>query len=137
MNKFPSLSNILLLSGILTGTGILGLLILIFATLPTLGPRWLFFFLVTILLAGLALPVVHFLHRRFPGETPVNMNILLRQSLWAGIYIDLLAWLQLGRALDTVRAIFIAIGLMVIEFLLRLRERSEFKPDEPPDERPQ
>jgi hypothetical protein len=134
MNKFPSFSNVILISGILFGTGALGLLIIIFGTLPTLGPRWIFFFLITILLAGLSLPVIHFLHRRFPSDTPVNMNILLRQSLWVGIYIDLLAWLQLGRALNTVRAVFIAIGLLVIEFLLRLRERSEFKPNEPSNE---
>lgn len=135
MNKFPSFSNVLLISAILCGMGVLGLLIIIFATLPTLGPRWLFFFLATSLLAGLSLPLIHFLHRRFPGETPVNMNLLLRQSLWVGIYFDLLAWLQLGRALNNARAIFIAIGLMVIEFLLRLRERSQFKPDEPADDR--
>jgi hypothetical protein len=134
MNKFPSFSNVILISGILFGTGALGLLIIIFGTLPTLGPRWIFFFLITILLAGLSLPVIHFLHRRFPSDTPVNMNILLRQSLWVGIYIDLLAWLLLGRALNTVRAVFIAIGLLVIEFLLRLRERSEFKPNEPSNE---
>ncbi len=134
MNKFPSFSNLILISGILFGLGALGLLIIVFGTLPTLGSRWIFFFLVTILLAGLSLPVIHFLHRRFPSDTPVNMNILLRQSLWVGIYIDLLAWLQLGRALNTVRAVFIAIGLLVIEFLLRLRERSEFKPKEPSDE---
>lgn len=135
MNKFPSFTNVLLISAILCGIGVLGFLIIIFATLPTLGPRWLFFFLATSLLAGLSLPLIHFLHRRFPGDTPVNMNVLLRQSLWVGIFFDLLAWLQLGRALNNVRAIFIAIGLMVIEFLLRLRERSQFKPDEPADDR--
>lgn len=135
MNKFPSFTNVLLISAILCGLGVLGLLIIIFAALPTLGPRWLFFFLATSLLAGLSLPLIHFLHRRFPGETPVNMNVLLRQSLWVGIYFDLLAWLQLGRALNNVRAVFIAIGLMVIEFLLRLRERSQFKPDGPADDR--
>ncbi len=68
MKKFPSVQSIFILSGILAGSGFLGLLILIFATLPTLGPRWLFFFFLTLLAIGVSLPLIHFLHRRFPSE---------------------------------------------------------------------
>ena len=110
------------------------MLFLIFATLPTLGPRWLFFFFLTLLAIGVSLPLIHFLHRRFPSEPQVNTGILLRQAIWVGVYADLLVWLQLGRALDTARAVFIAIGLIVIEFLLRMRERSQFQPPKPSDE---
>ncbi len=134
MKKFPSVQSIFILSGILAGCGFLGLIILIFATLPTLGPRWLFFFLLTLLAIGVSLPLIHFLHRRFPSEPQVNTGILLRQAIWVGVYVDLLVWLQLGRALDTARAIFIAVGLIVIEFLLRMRERSEFQPPKPANE---
>jgi hypothetical protein len=134
LKKFPSVQSIFILSGILAGSGFLGLLILIFATLPTLGPRWLFFFFLTLLAIGVSLPLIHFLHRRFPSEPLVNTGILLRQAIWVGIYVDLLVWLQLGRALDTARAVFIAIGLIVIEFLLRMRERSEFQPPKPTNE---
>ncbi len=134
MKKFPSVQSIFILSGILAGSGFLGLVILIFATLPTLGPRWLFFFFLTLLAIGVSLPLIHFLHRRFPSEPQVNTGILLRQAIWVGVYVDLLVWLQLGRALDTARAVFIAIGLIVIEFLLRMRERSEFQPSKPTNE---
>jgi hypothetical protein len=134
LKKFPSVQSIFILSGILAGSGFLGLLILIFATLPTLGPRWLFFFFLTLLAIGVSLPLIHFLHRRFPSEPLVNTGILLRQAIWVGVYVDLLVWLQLGRALDTARAVFIAIGLIVIEFLLRMRERSEFQPPKPTNE---
>jgi hypothetical protein len=119
------------LSGILAGVGFLGLVILVFATLPTLGPRWLFFFFITLLAVGVSLPLIHFLHRRFPSDPPTNTGIILRQAIWVGIYADLLVWLQLGRALDIARAIFIAIGLIVIEFLVRMRERSQFQPSPP------
>jgi hypothetical protein len=134
LKKFPSVQSIFILSGILAGSGFLGLVILIFATLPTLGPRWLFFFFLTLLAIGVSLPLIHFLHRRFPSEPQVNTGILLRQAIWVGVYVDLLVWLQLGRALDTARAVFIAIGLIVIEFLLRMRERSEFQPSKPTNE---
>jgi hypothetical protein len=134
LKKFPSVQSIFILSGILAGSGFLGLVILIFATLPTLGPRWLFFFFITLLAIGVSLPLIHFLHRRFPSEPQVNTGILLRQAIWVGVYVDLLVWLQLGRALDTARAVFIAIGLIVIEFLLRMRERSEFQPSKPTNE---
>jgi hypothetical protein len=134
LKKFPSVQSIFILSGILAGSGFLGLLILIFATLPTLGPRWLFFFFLTLLAIGVSLPLIHFLHRRFPSEPQVNTGILLRQAIWVGVYTDLLVWLQLGRALDTARAIFIAIGLIVIEFLLNMRERNQFQPPKPSNE---
>lgn len=134
MKKFPSVQSIFILSGILAGSGFLGLLILIFATLPTLGPRWLFFFFLTLLAIGVSLPLIHFLHRRFPSEPPVNTGILLRQAIWVGVYTDLLVWLQLGRALDTARAVFIAIGLIVIEFLLQMREHNKFQPPKPSNE---
>jgi len=134
LKKFPSVQTLFILSGILAGSGFLGLMILIFATLPTLGPRWLFFFFLTLLAIGVSLPLIHFLHRRFPSEPQVNTGILLRQAIWVGVYVDLLVWLQLGRALDTARAVFIAIGLIVIEFLLRMRERSEFQPPKPTNE---
>jgi hypothetical protein len=134
LKKFPSVQSIFILSGILAGSGFLGLMILIFATLPTLGPRWLFFFFLTLLAIGISLPLIHFLHRRFPSEPQVNTGIILRQAIWVGIYTDLLVWLQLGRALDTARAVFLAIGLIVIEFLLRMRERSEFQPPKPTNE---
>jgi hypothetical protein len=134
LKKFPTVKSVFILSGILAGSGFFGLLFLIFATLPTLGPRWLFFFFVTLLAIGVSLPLIHFLHRRFPSEPQVDTGILLRQAIWVGVYADLLVWLQLARALDTARAVFIAIGLIVIEFLLCMRERSQFQPPKPSDE---
>jgi hypothetical protein len=105
-----------------------GLLLVTFLTLPTLGPRWLFFFLGVLAMTGAALPLVYFLHRRFPSTPPVEPDGILRQAIWVGIYGGLIAWLQLGRVLNPVAAVIIAAVLALIEGLLRMWERSRFKP---------
>jgi hypothetical protein len=110
----------------LIGWGGLGVLILF--TLPTVGPRWLFFFLSFLALTGTALPVVAFLNRRFPGEPPASQATVLRQAIWFGIYGATLAWLQIGRVLTPSLALLLALGLVLIEWLIRLRERSQWKP---------
>lgn len=97
-------------------------------TLPTVGPRWLFFFLGVLAVTGTALPAIAYLNRRFPTEPPANPSVILRQSIWIGIYIPTLAWLQIGRVLTPALALLLALGLIVIEWLLRLRERSQWNP---------
>ncbi|GAB4496819.1 MAG: hypothetical protein OHK0052_07350 [Anaerolineales bacterium] len=107
------------------GGGIVWLLI---ATRPTLGPRWLFFFFGVLLTIGAALPLVALLNQRFGGAYPVDLPILFRQSLWAALYLSALAWLQLGRVLTPAIAFLLLFGFILIEFLLRMRERSQWKP---------
>ena len=126
--RLPSFSGVLTASLILTVTGGIGLLFLVVFTLPTLGPRWLLFFLITLVFSGIALPVAHYLHRRFPSVPPANAAVLVREALFAGAYVDLILWLQFGRVFNFALAIFIAIGLAVVEFLIRLRERTRFSP---------
>jgi hypothetical protein len=108
-----------------------GLAALVIYTLPYLGPRWLFFFLLMLVLCGIALPIVAFLHRRFPTDPPADPNTILRQAMWVGIYGDLLIWLQLGRVLSFNLATYILFGFIIIEFLLRLRESSRWRPKGP------
>ena len=78
-------------------------------------------------ICGLAVPCIAYLHRRFPADPPVSIGIILRQSILIGIYGNLMAWLQLGRVLDGYRALFLAIGFISIETLLRLIERSRWR----------
>jgi hypothetical protein len=111
---------------ILIGWG--GLIGLILYFPPDLGPRWLFFFLTTLALSGTFLPIVYFLHRRFPGNPPVEGNVILREAMWFGIYASALAWLQLGKMLNLVLALCLAGVLILIEGLLRMWERSRWKP---------
>jgi len=106
-----------------------GIVYIIFFTLPTVGPRWLFFFLAVLALTGTALPVVAFLNRRFPSTPPPTTTVILRQALWIGIYLPTLAWLQIGRVLNIALILLLALGFVLIEWLLRLREKSQWKPE--------
>jgi hypothetical protein len=95
---------------------------------PTVGPRWLFFFLGVLAITGTALPVVAFLNQRFPTNPPVSPGVIIREATWFGIYFPTLAWLQLGRVLTPALVLLLAVGFFAIEILLRMRERSQWNP---------
>jgi hypothetical protein len=114
---------------VLAAIGWPGLFLLMQATQPTVGPRWLFFFLLTIAVTGTALPFVWVLRRRFAPDAPVAAGVLLRQSIWVGLYVCLLVWLQVNRSLELSLAIFLGLALIVFEWLLRLMERSTWRPE--------
>ena len=123
------ITTFLPLSLILTILGWGGLFIIIRGTVPTLGPRWLFYFLGVLALTGPALPLVYFLNKRFPSKPPVEGMVIVRQALWVGVFGSTLAWLQLGRVLSIGLAFILAGVFAMIEFLLRLLERSRWNPN--------
>ena len=125
----PSVKSVLPAAITLAVVGWGGLVAVVYLTLPTVGPRWLFFFLGVLALTGSALPFLAFLNRRFPSAPPTTSGVILRQSLWVGIYGTTLAWLQIGRVLTLPMALVLAIGLVIIEWLMRLREKSQWKPE--------
>ena len=118
----------------LTGWG--GLVYLVLETLPYLGPRWLFFFFLMLGGTGLALPVAYFLNRRFPTDPPTHSDVVMREAMWVGVYVCALAWLQLGRVLNPGLTIVLAAGMLLVELLLRLGERTVWipKPADGPEE---
>lgn len=128
--KLPSFWIYFWISLFLSLVGLGGLLYLMLETLPLLGPRWLFFFFLMLALSGLALPVTYFFNRRFPTIPPADSSVVLREAMWVGVYGCTLAWLQLGRVLTPGTALVLATGLMLVEFLLRLGERSLWTPKE-------
>lgn len=107
----------------LAGTGWLGLILLLNTTLPTVGPRWLFFFLWTLAVTGTALPFAWVLHRRFDPE-PVSGGVLLRQSILVGLLAGTCMWLQINRTLTLPLALLLILGLAGVEGLVRSIERS-------------
>lgn len=109
--------------------GLAGLGVVIFFTEPVLAPRWMAYFFLTLAAAGLMLPFVHILQRRL-AKAHVSDSVLVREALWFGVFIDLIIWLQLGRVLNGLLAIFLAGGFIILEVLLRLAETALFKPDE-------
>src|SRR5690606_5631516 len=99
--------------------------VLVTTTLPTSLPRWLFFVLLYVAVTGTALPFVRFLNMRFSrGETPPAGGVLLRQSIWVGLFVVACAWLQIPRVLNPLIAFFLAFSLILIEVFLHIRERS-------------
>ncbi len=126
-NSSPRVANFLPASILLFITGWGGLVALVISTLPTVGPRWLFFFLCVLAVTGTMMPVTAFLNRRFPSTPPPTTIAVVRQALWFAVYVSTLAWLQMGRVLNAALAILLAIGLGLIEFLLRLSEKSQWK----------
>jgi hypothetical protein len=129
-SRLPPFRSVLPFSFITGFIGWAGLFLVIYTSLPTLGPRWLFFFFVVLALTGTILPVIYFLNIRFPSVPPIGVPVVIRQACWVGVYGGILAWLQLGRILTTSIGLAIAIGLVVIEGLIRMRERSRWAPEE-------
>lgn len=127
---FPPFSLFLAPSLLLTGLGLGGLVLVITQTLPTLIPRWLFFFLATLAVTGISLPIAYFLNWRFSLHAPPPTGSILREALLAAIYFDLLAWLQLERLLTVTLALIFAIGFFILEFLLRMIEQVRWKPED-------
>lgn len=106
-------------------SGWIGLWLLVTSTLPTAFPRWLFFVFLYLAATGTVLPFVRFLNMRFSGgDTVPSSSVILRQSIWVGLFAVACAWLQIPRVLNPILALFLALSLMVIEFFLHLREQS-------------
>jgi hypothetical protein len=95
---------------------------------PLVWPRWGFFFFGVLACTGTALPFTAFLNRRFTSTPPATAAVVMRQALWFGVYFPTLAWLQMPRLLTVPLALLLALGLILIEWLLRLREHSQWKP---------
>lgn len=113
-----------------------GLFLLINYTRPFVWPRWGIFVLIFMAVTGTVLPIVYFFHRRFPGQTPTEANVIVRQAMWFGVYVVTLAWLQLGDLVTVYVILGLAGGLAAIEYFIRLREKSRWKPPVPTDDQP-
>ena len=114
---------------ILILVGWVGLAAVILYLPPNLGPRWLFFCLLTAAVSGTFLPVVYFFNWRFPTRPPVDGGVVVREGIWFGVFASAIAWMQLGKMLNPMLALFLAVIFILIEGLLRLRERSRWKPN--------
>jgi hypothetical protein len=101
-----------------------GLLILMNGTQPTIGPRWLFFFLIVSAVTGTALPLVVYLNQRFPTEPPASARVLVREALFIGVYAAMLIWMQFGQVVNFGLAVLFLLGFVLLEAFLRLRESS-------------
>lgn len=115
---------------LLMGAGWAGLYLILTSTLPTVGPRWMFFFTLALAVTGTALPFVWMLHKRFDGERPATGTVLLRQSLWIALFVSLITWLQINRVFTITLGLMLAVGFLVLEWFIRLLERSAWSPNQ-------
>ncbi len=128
VEKTPPVLSFLPTALVLFFIGWGGLIVLVVETVPTVFPRWLFFFLLVLALTGTFLPVTAFLNRRFPSTPPATSTVVIRQAMWVGVYGAAISWLQIGRVLTLALGVLLLVGLALIEFLLRLNERSRWRP---------
>lgn len=113
-----------------------GIAALLYFSLPFVWARWGFFVFGIMALTGTALPVVYFLHHRFPSDPPAGSNVIVREALWVGVYAATLAWLQLGRLVTLYVILGLAGGLIAIEYFIRLREKANRTPPVIVDDNP-
>jgi hypothetical protein len=112
-----------LAAGLMIVIGWGGVFYLVRDVVPDAGARWIFFVLLYIAVTGTALPFVGFLNHRF-GERHLPDWVILRQSMWCGLYVTTCVWLQIPRVLNWTIALLMASIFIVIEIFVRLRERS-------------
>jgi hypothetical protein len=101
-----------------------GLYLLVTTEYPRVGQRFLFFLLLMIAVACTTIPFVRYLNIRFtPITRPLpSTGVIVRQGVWAGLFVVMSAWLQIPRVLTLPIAIFLGLALIVIEIFLRSRE---------------
>jgi hypothetical protein len=121
----PDHAGIMVAAAIMAVAGWIGLWLLVTTALPMAFPRWLFFVFLYLAVTGTVLPFVRFLNMRFTREDSVlpSGGVILRQSIWVGLFVVACAWLQIPRVLNPVIAFFLALSLVVIEIFLHVREQ--------------
>ncbi len=97
---------------------------LVTTTEPYVAQRWLFFVLLHIAVCGTVLPFVRYLNVRF---TPIYADlapggVIVRQSVWIGLFVVSCAWLQMIRSLSLPLAFVLALVFVALEVFLRRRE---------------
>jgi FtsH-binding integral membrane protein len=109
----------------LTTAGVLGL-VAILNTRPNVVERWAFFLLLHFLVTGLAIPLVRYVNVRLTPSDGFAApgGVIVRQSVWIGLFVVICAWLQMQRGLSVPIAFFISLVFAVLEGFLRTREIS-------------
>ena len=125
----PYILRILIL--LLLGWGGLGALL--YYSEPTVLPRWALFACITLALTSTAFPIIYFIETRF-NQTHNEVQVMVRQALWVGVFGATLGWLQLARLVTLYVVLGLAGGLVAIESLLRLREQARWHAPEMDDD---
>ena len=128
-NPSPSVRSIIPLSMVLAIPGFFWLIYLMTSTLPDLGNRWMFFAAAVLAISGLSLPLVTYLNRIVQPFGPANFESVVRESTMIGVYAGILLWLNKSQVLSAGLALILGIGIVLVELLVRLRNRSRWHPE--------
>jgi hypothetical protein len=120
----PDHTGMMVAAAILMVIGWGGLYYLVTTQIPRVGQRWMFFVLVQVAVAGTIMPFLRYINVRL---TPVTRalppsGVIVRQSIWFGLFVVTCAWLQIPRVLTIPIMFFVALAFVVIELFLRSRE---------------
>ena len=105
-----------------------GMVLVMTQTSPNGGTRWLFYFTAVLGFSGAALPLMAFLNRRFPSDPAPTPGVIVRQAMWPALYIVTLLRFSAAGVRSLPLALLLLAGLILIEWLLRLTERSQWRP---------
>ena len=130
MSKPPSFRPFIFPTLLLIIGGWGGVAAMVYFAKPLVWNRWALFALLFLALTGTALPILYFFHRRFPSNPPAGAHVIVRQAQWVAVYGLVLLWLRWGELLTLWLMLGFAGSLLVIEWLIRLRERSRWNPPE-------
>jgi hypothetical protein len=128
-NPSPTVRSVLPLALVLIIPGWMWLFYLMTRTVPNLGNRWMFFVSAVLAISGTTMPLVAYLNRFIQPFGPANFETIVRESSLLGVYAGMLLWLNKGQVLSISVALILAVGLILIELLIRLRMRSQWQPD--------
>jgi hypothetical protein len=120
----PDHTGMLMASVVMMFAGWGGLYYLVTTEIPRVGQRWMFFVLLYVAVSATVLPLLRYVNVRL---TPVTRaippsGVIVRQSVWVGLFVVTCAWLQIPRVLTAPTTFFVALALIVIELFLRSRE---------------
>ena len=133
MSETTSFRSFILPTLLLIFGGWGGVAALVYYIEPLVWMNWALFALLFLALTGTALPIVYFFHLRFSTQPPAGPRVIVRQAQWVGVYGLVLLWLRWGDLLTLWLTLGFAGGLLAIEWLIRLRERSRWSPPESDD----
>jgi len=74
--------------------------------------------------AGLSLPIVYLLNRRFVRAGQVRFWIACRQAGWVGLWFGFCLWLQMNRIMGVAIALLVAAVFVIFEALLHVRRQA-------------
>lgn len=89
----------------------------------------MFFVAAVLAVSGLTLPLIAYFNRIIQPFGPANYETVVREATMLGVYGGILLWLNKGQVLTAGLALILGIGLILVELLIRLRNRSQWHPE--------